>query len=37
MTTEFRLPELGENIEIANVTKVMVSPGDEIRVDQSVI
>lgn len=37
MATEFRLPDLGENIESGNVTRVMVAKGDTIRVDQPVI
>ncbi|HOF39886.1 MAG TPA: 2-oxo acid dehydrogenase subunit E2 [Candidatus Hydrogenedentes bacterium] len=37
MATEFRLPELGENIEFGKVTSVMVSVGDSITKDQSVI
>ncbi len=31
---EFRLPELGENIESADITKVLVSVGDKVEVDQ---
>ena len=34
---EFKLPELGENIETADVTKVLVEVGDTVEVDQSVI
>ncbi|MCF8242260.1 MAG: dihydrolipoyllysine-residue acetyltransferase [Melioribacteraceae bacterium] len=37
MATEFKLPELGENIESADVVKVLISPGDKVEVDQSVI
>ncbi len=37
MATEFRLPELGENIETGNVTKILVAPGDDVRVDQPVL
>ena len=37
MATEFRLPELGENIDAANVTKVLVSIGDTIQKDQPVL
>ncbi|MDX9972026.1 MAG: 2-oxo acid dehydrogenase subunit E2 [FCB group bacterium] len=37
MATEFKLPELGENIDSASVVKVMVSAGDEIQVDQPVL
>jgi len=32
--TEFKLPELGENIESAEVTKVLVKPGDTVSQDQ---
>ncbi len=35
--SEFKLPELGENIESANVTKVLVKPGDKIEKDQIVL
>ncbi len=31
---EFKLPELGENIESADITKVLVSVGDKVEVDQ---
>jgi len=34
---EFILPELGENIEAANVVKVLVSVGDIIQVEQSIL
>jgi len=37
MPVEFRLPSLGEGIEEADVLKVLVSEGDEIAVDQSVL
>ncbi len=37
MATEFKLPELGENIESGNVTKVLVAPGDEVAKDQPVL
>ncbi len=37
MSTEFRLPELGENIDAASVTKVLVSVGDTIQKDQPVL
>ncbi len=33
-TFDFKLPELGENIETADVTKVLVSVGDKIEKDQ---
>ena len=34
MAFEFKLPELGENIEQADITKVMVSVGDKVDIDQ---
>src|SRR3989338_8362549 len=34
---EFRLPELGEKIETADVVKVLVKPGDKVGRDQSVL
>ncbi|RMH70511.1 MAG: dihydrolipoyllysine-residue acetyltransferase [Gemmatimonadetes bacterium] len=37
MVTEFRLPELGENIESADIVKIFVSPGDHIEVDQPIL
>jgi len=37
MATEFKLPELGEDVESGQVTRVLVQPGDTIEVDQSVI
>lgn len=37
MTTEFRLPELGENIDSGVVVKVLVSVGDTIAQDQSAL
>jgi pyruvate dehydrogenase E2 component (dihydrolipoamide acetyltransferase) len=37
MAKEFKLPELGENIESADVVSVLVKPGDKIEVDQSII
>jgi pyruvate dehydrogenase E2 component (dihydrolipoamide acetyltransferase) len=37
MTTEFRLPELGENIDSGVVVKVLVSVGDTIARDQSAL
>jgi pyruvate dehydrogenase E2 component (dihydrolipoamide acetyltransferase) len=37
MTTEFKLPELGENIEIADVLNVLIKPGDKIEKDQGII
>ena len=37
MATEVRLPELGENIETADISSVLVAKGDRIRADQPVI
>ncbi|MCI0454808.1 MAG: 2-oxo acid dehydrogenase subunit E2 [Candidatus Dadabacteria bacterium] len=37
MVTEFRLPELGENIESGDVVKILVSVGDTITKDQTVM
>ena len=37
MPTEFKLPELGENVEKGDLVKVLVSVGDVINKDQSVI
>ncbi|MEJ2614054.1 MAG: dihydrolipoyllysine-residue acetyltransferase [Ignavibacteriaceae bacterium] len=37
MAQEFKLPELGENIDSADVLTVLVKPGDEIEKEQSVI
>jgi pyruvate dehydrogenase E2 component (dihydrolipoamide acetyltransferase) len=37
MSTEIRLPELGENIEKGDVVRVLVAPGDSIRPDQPLI
>jgi pyruvate dehydrogenase E2 component (dihydrolipoamide acetyltransferase) len=37
MATEFKLPELGENIDTASVIKVLVKPGDTIQKDQPVL
>ncbi|OGU54842.1 MAG: branched-chain alpha-keto acid dehydrogenase subunit E2 [Ignavibacteria bacterium RBG_13_36_8] len=37
MLVEFKLPILGENIESADVTKVLVSVGDKVSSDQPVI
>ena len=37
MAVEFKLPDLGENVESADVADVLVSPGDTIEKDQSVI
>ncbi len=37
MAIEFKLPELGENIETADVVKVLVSVGDKVEVDQALL
>lgn len=37
MANEFKLPQLGEDIETATVTKVMVSEGDTVEAEQPVI
>ncbi len=37
MATEFRLPELGENIEKGDLVKIMVAVGDSVAKDQAVI
>lgn len=37
MATEFKLPELGENVEKADLVRVLVSVGDTIAPDQSVV
>ncbi len=34
---EFRLPELGEGIESATVTAVLVKPGDTVKAGQNVV
>lgn len=37
MAREFKIPELGENIESGDVAKVLVSPGDILEKDQPVL
>ena len=37
MTTEFNLPELGEDIDAGDVVALLVSVGDTIEVDQPVL
>ena len=37
MATEFKLPELGENVEKGDVIRVLVKPGDTIAADQTVL
>jgi pyruvate dehydrogenase E2 component (dihydrolipoamide acetyltransferase) len=37
MTTEFKLPELGENIEYGTVAKILVAVGDALKIDQAIV
>jgi len=37
MATEFKLPEVGENIETGQVVKILVTTGDMIEAGQSVL
>lgn len=37
MATEFRLPDVGENVETGQIVKLMVSVGDTVQPDQSVL
>lgn len=37
MATEIKLPELGENIESADIIEVLVKPGDILQIDQGII
>lgn len=37
MSTEFRLPELGENIKAGELVRLLVAPGDVVKKDQSVL
>ncbi len=37
MSTEFKLPEVGEGIEVGTVVSVLVAEGDRIEVDQAVL
>ncbi len=37
MSSEFKLPELGENVESGTVAKILVSEGDTIKKEQAVI
>ncbi len=37
MPAEFRLPELGENIEFGDLTKILVSVGDVVKQDQPIL
>jgi len=37
MSIEFKLPELGENVEKGDVVRVLVKPGDAVKPEQSVL
>ena len=37
MATEIKLPELGENIESADIIGILVKPGDTLKLDQAII
>jgi pyruvate dehydrogenase E2 component (dihydrolipoamide acetyltransferase) len=37
MATEFKLPELGENIDEGSVIKILVKPGDTVEKDQPIL
>ena len=37
MLIDFKLPELGENIETGDVVQVLVKPGDNVEIDQPVL
>src|SRR5688572_23118792 len=37
MATEFKLPDLGENIESGDIVSVLVKPGDVIEANQGVV
>jgi len=37
MPVDFKLPELGENVEKGDVVRVLVAPGDIVKIDQSVL
>ncbi|HEX5473395.1 MAG TPA: 2-oxo acid dehydrogenase subunit E2 [Vicinamibacterales bacterium] len=37
MPTEFKLPELGENVSAGDVLRVLVKPGDAVQADQPVL
>ncbi|HUL72929.1 MAG TPA: 2-oxo acid dehydrogenase subunit E2 [Vicinamibacterales bacterium] len=37
MSVDFKIPELGENVEKGDVVRVLVAPGDVVKVDQSVL
>ena len=37
MAVEFKLPDLGENIESGDVVSVLVAVGDALEIDQSIV
>lgn len=37
MQKEFKLPELGENIEAADIVNVLVKEGDFVKKDQGIV
>ena len=37
MATEFKIPELGENVTAGDVVRLLVSPGDTLSKDQPVL
>ena len=37
MATDFKVPDLGENVESGDIVNVLVKEGDEIQADQSVM
>src|SRR5690348_11243298 len=37
MAVEFKIPELGENVEKGDVVRVLVAVGDAIKIDQPVL
>ena len=37
MPVEFKIPELGENVDKGDVVRVLVAPGDVVKADQSVL
>ena len=37
MATEFRLPELGENIEAGDVVRIAITPGETVKEGQAVV
>ena len=37
MPLEFKIPEIGENIVTADIVKILVKPGDKVKIDQVVV